>query len=202
MLFVVFPLLLLIFVLCVWSLLIWLIYILGCFALGLSCLALSGFLGLGWLFPSYFREVFNYYLFKYFLMVFLFVFFFWDSYDSNVGAFNIVLEVSEIFLISFNSFFFFPLWFIYFKYSIFYFTNPIFCLRYSTICSLQSVFLSHLLHYSLEWVAISFSSSLYTDSLLFLLDPCLTFLASSQSLSPGYLFVIPFWFQDFGSFSL
>ena len=30
----------------------------------------------------------------------------------------------------------------------------------------------------------------------------LNFLASSQSLSPGYLSVIPFWFQDFGSFSL
>ena len=40
-------------------------------------------------------------------MVFLFVFFFWDSYDLNVGAFNIVLEVSEIALISFNLFFFF-----------------------------------------------------------------------------------------------
>jgi len=37
----------------------------------------------------------------------LFVFF-WDSYDSNVVAFNIVLEVSEIVLI-FNSFSFFPL---------------------------------------------------------------------------------------------
>ena len=34
-------------------------------------------------------------------MVFLFVFFFWDSYDSNVGAFNIVPEVSEIVLIVF-----------------------------------------------------------------------------------------------------
>ena len=45
---------------------------------------------------------------KYFLMVFLFVFF-WDSYDLNVGAFNIVPEVSEIVPISFNSFFFFPL---------------------------------------------------------------------------------------------
>jgi len=42
-------------------------------------------------------------------MVFLFVFFFWDPYDSNVVAFNIVLEVSEIVLISFNSFFFYPL---------------------------------------------------------------------------------------------
>ena len=42
-----------------------------------------------------------------FLMVFLFVFFFWDSYDSNVVASNIVLEVSEIVLISFNLFSFF-----------------------------------------------------------------------------------------------
>ena len=51
-LFVVSPLLLLIFVLCVWSLLIWLICVLGCFTLGLSCLGLSVFLRLGWLFPS------------------------------------------------------------------------------------------------------------------------------------------------------
>ena len=51
-LFVVFPLLLLIFILCVSSLLIWLIRVLGCFTLGLSCLGLPGFLGLGWLFPS------------------------------------------------------------------------------------------------------------------------------------------------------
>ena len=99
-----------------------------------------GFLDLGGYFLCHFREVFNYYLPKYFLMVFLFVFFFWDSYDSNVGAFNIVLEVSEIVLISFNSFFFFPLLFIYFYHSILYLTNPIFCLRYSTICCLQSVF--------------------------------------------------------------
>ena len=68
-----------------------------------------GFLDLGGYFLPHFREVFNYYLLKYFLMVFLFVFFFWDSNDLNVGAFNIVLEFSEIVLISFNSFFFFPL---------------------------------------------------------------------------------------------
>ena len=67
-----------------------------------------GFLDLGDYFLPHFREVFNYYLLKYFLMVFLSVFFFWDSYDSNVGVFFIVLEVSEIVLISFNSFFFFP----------------------------------------------------------------------------------------------
>ena len=98
-----------------------------------------GFLDLDDYFLPHFREVFNYYLLKYFLMHFLFVFFFWDSYDSNVGVFFIVLEVSEIVLISFNSFFFFPLLFIYFFHSIFYFTNPISCLHYSTICCLQSV---------------------------------------------------------------
>jgi len=89
-----------------------------------------GFLDLGGYFLPHFREVFNYYL-KYFLMVFLLVFFFWDSYDSNFGAFNFVPKVSEIVLISFNSFFLFPLWFIYFYHSVFYSTNPIFCLHYS-----------------------------------------------------------------------
>ena len=77
------------------------------------------FLDLGDYFLPHFRENFNYYL-KYFLMVFLFVFFFWDSYDSNVGAFNIVPEVSETVLVSFNTFFFFPLCLIYFYPSIFY----------------------------------------------------------------------------------
>ena len=67
-----------------------------------------GFLDLGDYFLPHFREVFNYYLLKDFLMDFLSVFF-WDSYDLNVGAFNIVLEVSDIVLISFNSFFSFSL---------------------------------------------------------------------------------------------
>ena len=69
-----------------------------------------GFLDLSDYFLPHFREIFNYYFLKYFLVVFLFVFFFWDSNDSNVGAFNIVLEVSEIVFISFNSFFLFPLY--------------------------------------------------------------------------------------------
>ena len=64
-----------------------------------------GFLDLGGYFLHCFREVSNYYLLKYFLMAFLFVFFFWYSYDLNVGVLNIVPEVSEIILISFNSFF-------------------------------------------------------------------------------------------------
>ena len=40
---------------------------------------------------------------------FFFVFFFWDSYDLNVGAFHIVPEVPEVVLISFDSFLFFLL---------------------------------------------------------------------------------------------
>ena len=66
-----------------------------------------GFLDLSGYFLPNFREVFNYYLLKYFLMAFLFVFFFWDSYDSNVEVFNIVPEVSEVVFISYNPFSFF-----------------------------------------------------------------------------------------------
>ena len=60
-----------------------------------------GFLDFGDYFLPHFREVFNYYLLRYFLMAFLFVFFFRDSSDSNVGVFNIVSDVSEIVFISF-----------------------------------------------------------------------------------------------------
>ena len=99
-----------------------------------------GFLDLDDYFLPHFRDVFNYYLLKYFLMVFLFVFFFGDSYDSNVGAFNIVPETPEVVLISFNSFFLFPLCLIYFYHSIFYLTYSLFCLHYSTVRYLQNVF--------------------------------------------------------------
>ena len=105
---------------------------LGVFVLGLSWLGLSGFLGPECYFLPHFREIFNYYL-KCFLMPFPFVFFFWDSYDSNVGTFNILPEVFEVVLISFNSFFFFPLCFIYFHLFIFHLTNPILSLHYSTV---------------------------------------------------------------------
>ena len=77
---------------------------LGVFRLGFILFGTLGFLDFGDYFLPHFKEVFNYYLLKYFLMVFLF-FFFWDSCGLNVGAFNIVPEVSEVVLISFNSFF-------------------------------------------------------------------------------------------------
>ena len=59
-----------------------------------------------------------------------------------------------------DSFFFFPLCFIYFHHSIFHLTYPIFCLSYSTVGSLQSDFdLSYyIIHY---WLTF-----------LFILGPC------------------------------
>ena len=50
---------------------------------------------------SFLREVFGYHLFKYFLRPFLSLISFWDPYDANVGAFNVVPDVSETVLISF-----------------------------------------------------------------------------------------------------
>ncbi|CAI9163990.1 unnamed protein product [Rangifer tarandus platyrhynchus] len=73
---------------------------LGVFHLGFIPVWDSLVLDLGGYFFSHFREVFNYYLLKYFQIPFLFVFFFWDSYDLNVGMFSIVSEVSEVVLIS------------------------------------------------------------------------------------------------------
>ena len=81
---------------------------LGVFCLGFNPVWDSpGVFDLSGYFLFHFREVFKYYLLKYFLMAFLFVFFFWNSYDLKVGAFDIVPEVSEVVLISFNSFSFF-----------------------------------------------------------------------------------------------
>ena len=78
-------------------------------------------------------EIFNYTLFKSFLMPFLFLFFFWDPYNSNIGVFDIVSEVSETILISFHSFFFILLFRSYFYHFIFQLTDSFFCFRYSAI---------------------------------------------------------------------
>ena len=61
------------------------------------------FLDLGDYFLSHIKEVFAYNFFKYFLSPFLFLFFFWNPYNSNVGMFSLVPGISEI---VFNSFFF------------------------------------------------------------------------------------------------
>ena len=98
-------------------------------------------------------------------MPFLFVFFFWDSYDSNVEGFNIVPEVSEVVLIAFNSFFVFLLYVIYFHHSIFHLTYPIFCLSYSTVGSLQSAF--DLSYCIIDWVFFISSRCLLNISCVF-----------------------------------
>ena len=85
-------------------------------------------------FLSHSREVFNDNLLKYFLSPFLFLFF-WDPYNSNVGAFNVVLGVSETVLNSFHSFFFILLCGSYFQYFNFQVTYPLFCLSYSALDS-------------------------------------------------------------------
>ena len=93
------------------------------------------FLGLGDCFLSHVREVFNYNLFKYFLRPFLFLFFFWDPYNSNVGAFSVGALVSETVFNSSHSFFYILLCGSYFHYFIFQVTYPFFCLSYSAIDS-------------------------------------------------------------------
>ena len=90
-------------------------------------------------FLSHIREVFNYNLFKYSLRHFLFLFLFGDPYNLNVGVFNVVPEVSETVLNSFNSLFFFLLCSSYFHYFIFQVTYPFFCLSYSAIDSFWRV---------------------------------------------------------------
>ena len=63
------------------------------------------FLDLSECFLSHVREVLGYNIFKYFYRFFLFLFSFWDPYNMNVGALNIVPEVSETVLIFFSFFF-------------------------------------------------------------------------------------------------
>ena len=132
-----------------------------------------GFLDWGDSFLPHFREVLSYYLLKYLLMPSLFVFF-WDSYDSNVGAFEIVPEVSEVVLISFSFFFFFfPLSFIYFHHSIFHLTYPVFCLRYSTVGSLQSGLISVIALFIIDWLFFFYFFEVLVKLFLHLLNPCL-----------------------------
>ena len=67
-------------------------------------------------------EIFNYNLFKNFLIIF----FSWDAYNLNAGAFDIVLEVSETVLSSFHSFYFILLFTSYFHHFIFQLTDLFF----------------------------------------------------------------------------
>ena len=107
---------------------------LGVFLLGFILPGTSlRFLDLIDYFLSHIREAFNYNLFKYFLNPFVFLFFFWNPYNSNVGAFHVVPEVSETVLDYSHSFFFILFCGSYFHSFIFQVTYPFFCLSYSAI---------------------------------------------------------------------
>ena len=88
-----------------------------------------------WLFPFPVGEIFNYNLFKTFLFLFHFLLFFWKPYNLNVGAFDMVPEVSETVLSYFHSFYFIQLFRGYFHHFIFQFSDLFFCFRYSPIDS-------------------------------------------------------------------
>ena len=70
---------------------------------------------------------------KKFFTSFLFLFFFSEPYNSNVGAFDMVPEDSETVLSSFHSFCFILLFRSYFHCFIFQLTDSFFCFRYSAI---------------------------------------------------------------------
>ena len=104
---------------------------LGMFLLGFILYGTLCLLGLIGYFLCHVGEIFNYNLFKNVLMPFLSPFF-WNPYNSNVGAFDMVPEVSETVLSSFHSIL--PVR-SYFHHFIFQLTHWFFCFRYSAIDS-------------------------------------------------------------------
>ena len=102
------------------------IFLLGFFLYGTLCASWT------WLTISFsMLGKFSTIISKHFLIQFLFLFFFWDLYNLNVGAFDIVPEVSETILGSFQSFYFILLFRSYFYHFIFQLTALFFCFRYS-----------------------------------------------------------------------
>ena len=89
-------------------------------------------------FLTHVRVLSDYNLFKNFFRSFLFLIFFSDPYTSNVGAFNIVPDVSEVILNYFHLF------------SLFCYSAVI-----STILSSRSI-----IHYFVSYSAVYFSSSI------------------------------------------
>ena len=79
--------------------------------------------------------LFNYNPLKNFLLQFLFLFFFWDTYNSTVDTFDIVPEVRETILRSSHSFYFILLFRRYFHQFIFQLTASFFVFRYSALNS-------------------------------------------------------------------
>ena len=112
---------------------------LSVFLLGFNSYETLHFLDLIDYFFFYIKKFFNYNLFKIFLYFYCFLLLL-GHYNSNVGTFTIVLEVSETILNSFYSLFFIQLFSSYFHHSTFHLTYSLFCLSYSAIESFYSIF--------------------------------------------------------------
>ena len=99
-------------------------------------------------------------------MAFLFVFFFWDSCDSNVWALNIVPEVSEVVLISFHSFFLFSSLLNLFPP---FYLPPhfIFCLSYSMLVPSRVLLISVIALFIIDWLFFISSTPLVNFSGIF-----------------------------------
>ena len=118
-------------------------------------------------FLSHIREVFNSNLFKYFLSPFLFLFFFWDPYNSNVRSFNVVPEVSETVLNSFHSSFFILLCSSYFHYFIFQVTYPFFASVILLLIPSREFLISFIVLFIIVCLLFSSSRSLLNVSCIF-----------------------------------
>ena len=118
-------------------------------------------------FLSHIKECFNYNLFQYFLRPFLFLFFFWDPYNLNVGVFNVVSEVSKTVLNSFHSFFLILFCGSYFHYFIF---QDTICFSVSVILLLipcRDFFILFILFFIIVCLLFSSSRSLLNVSCIF-----------------------------------
>ena len=125
-------------------------------------------------------------------MAFLFVFF-WDSYDLNVGAFDIVPEVSEAVLISLHSFssllHLFPPFYLPPHLS---YLQLFYCLSYSTVGSLQTAFdiIYCIIHY---WFFFP-PMSLFNFSCIFSILVSRLFICTSTLFSKFWIFLLwLFW---------
>ena len=103
--------------------------------------------------------------------IFLYHFFFSSSsgtpYNSNVGVFYIIPEVSETVLSSFHSFYFILLFRSYFHQFIFQLTDSFFCFSYSVLIPSRVFLISIIVLFVSVYLFFNSSRSLLTDSYIF-----------------------------------
>ena len=136
-----------------------------CFSLCLACIDSLHLLDLIDYFLFHVGEIFKYNLLKKFIIPFVFLFLFWDPYSSNVGALDIVPEVSETILSTFHSFYFILLFRSHFQHFIFQLIDVFFCFRYSAIDSFY--LFSVIVLFVCVYLLFNSSRSFYIDSCIF-----------------------------------